>query len=77
MTEVSGAYETYDGTTILLKISEGNEKHRWVYMGGDKVCSFLTNTNTNEKTVDAYDLHLSRCWKKLVQKIKIYKFHSN
>ena len=45
MTEVSGAYdkEKYDGITILLKISEENDKHGWVYIDGDKVCSFLTN----------------------------------
>ena len=36
MTEVLGAYdkENYDGNTILLKISEENDKHRWVYIGG-------------------------------------------
>ena len=45
MTEVSGSYdkEKYGGTTILLKISEGNEKHGWVYIGGDRVCSYLSN----------------------------------
>ena len=32
-----------NGITILLKISEENDIHRWVYIGGDKVCSFLTN----------------------------------
>ena len=33
----------FDGNSILLKISEENDKHRWIYIGGDKVCSFLTN----------------------------------
>ena len=45
MTEVSGAYdkEKDDGKTILPKISEESDKRRWVYIGGDKVCSILTN----------------------------------
>ena len=45
ITKISGAYETkiFDGNTILLKISEENDKHSWVYIGGDKVCSFRTN----------------------------------
>ena len=123
MTEVSGAYdqEKYDGNTILLKISEKQMIN--TYIGGDKVCSFLTNDdiykyifnmginsttysvaigdeyiyfftphfkfikiemiindeilNTNERSVDPYDLHVSRCGKNSFKKIKIYKFHSN
>ena len=45
MTEISGARdkEVFDGNTILLKVSEENNKHRYVYIGGDMVCSFLTN----------------------------------
>ena len=45
MTEVSGAYDkkSYDVNNILLKISEENDRHRWVYVGGDKVSSFLTD----------------------------------
>ena len=45
MTELSGAEDTevFDGNTILLKIGEENIKHRYVYIGGDMVCSFLTN----------------------------------
>ena len=48
MTKVSGAYDKkiFDGKTIQLKISEENNKHRWVYIGSDKVCSFLTNDVT-------------------------------
>ena len=47
MTDLSGAEdkEVFDGNTILLKINEENNKHRYVYIGGDKVCSFLTNEN--------------------------------
>ena len=33
--------------------------------------------NTNEKSVDPYDLHVSRCGKNSFKKVKIYKFHSN
>ena len=45
MTEFSGARdkEVFNGNTILLKIVEENKKHRYVYIGGDMVCSFLTN----------------------------------
>ena len=45
MTYFSGARdkEVFDGNTILLKVSEENNKHRYVYIGGDQVCSFLTN----------------------------------
>ena len=44
-TKFSGARdkEVFDGNTILLKVSEKNNKYRYVYIGGDKVCSFLTN----------------------------------
>ena len=43
--EISGAYdkEKYDVNTILIKMSEENDKHRWVFISGDKVCSLLTN----------------------------------
>ena len=45
VTEFSGARnkKCFDGNTILLKVSEENNKHRYVYIGGDQVCSFLTN----------------------------------
>ena len=45
MTEFSGAEDkkVFNGNTILLKIVEQNNKHRYVYIGGDMVCSFLTN----------------------------------
>ena len=45
MTEFSGARdkEVFGGNTILLKIGEENNKHRYVYIGGDMVCSFLTS----------------------------------
>ena len=45
MTEASGAYdkEKNDLNTILLKISEEKDRHRWVYVGGSMVCSFITD----------------------------------
>ena len=45
MTEFSGARdkEVFNGNTILLKVSEENNRYRYVYIGGDMVCSFLTN----------------------------------
>ena len=45
MTFFSGARdkEVFNGNTVLLKIGEENNKHRYVYIGGDIVCSFLTN----------------------------------
>ena len=37
--------KVFDGNTILLKISEGNKKHKYVYIGGDMVCSYRTSDN--------------------------------
>ena len=50
MTMFSGASdkEVFDGNTILLKVSEENNKHRYVYIGVDMVCSFLTNDRIYE-----------------------------
>ena len=44
MTEFSGAEdkEVFNGKTILLEIGKENNKHIYVYIGGDMVCSFLT-----------------------------------
>ena len=45
MTRFSGARdkEVFNGNTILLKVNEENNEHTYVFIGGDKVCSFLTN----------------------------------
>ena len=45
MTIFSGALHksVFDGNTFLLKISEENNKHRYVHIGGNMICSFLTN----------------------------------
>ena len=41
---MSGAFDKwiYDGNTILFEESNENKKHRWIYIGGDKFCSFIT-----------------------------------
>ena len=45
MTAISGAFDksVFDGNTTLLKISEEFDKHRYFYIGGDMICTFLTN----------------------------------
>ena len=35
----------FDGSTTLLKKSDENCKNRYVYIGGNMICSFLTNDN--------------------------------
>ena len=44
---MSGAFDksVFDGKTILLKITKENDRHRYVYIGGNMICSFLTNDN--------------------------------
>ena len=50
MTMFSGALNqsVFDGNTILLKISEENARHKYVYIDGDMVCSFMTSNNFYE-----------------------------
>ena len=47
MTMSSRAFDekVFEGNTILLKISEENQKHKYVYIGGDMVCSFMSSDN--------------------------------
>ena len=47
MTALSGAFDKacFDGNTILLKVGIENGKHKYVYIGGDMVCSFMTSDN--------------------------------
>ena len=47
MTLMSGAFDksVFDGNTVLPKKSEEYGRHKFVYIGGDMVCSFLTNEN--------------------------------
>ena len=44
MTMFSGALNKslFDGNTFLLKIMEENGRHKYVYIGGDMVCFFMT-----------------------------------
>ena len=50
MTALSGAFNKscYDGNTILLKVGIENGKNKYIYIGGDMVCSFLTSDNIYE-----------------------------
>ena len=43
MTLMSGALDkpVFDGHSILLEISEENDEHRYAYVGGNTICSFL------------------------------------
>ena len=45
ITEFSGAEDkaVFNGNTILVQIGIENNKYRYAYIGGDMVCSFLTN----------------------------------
>ena len=45
MTAMAGAFDksVFDAKTILLRIGEENNKHRYVYIGGDMICTFLTD----------------------------------
>ena len=50
MTAFSGAFDKscFDGNTILLKVGKENGKNKYVYIGGDMVCSFMTSDNIYE-----------------------------
>ena len=50
MTALSGAFDKscFDGNTILLKVDIENGKNKYVYIGGDMVCSFMTSDNIYE-----------------------------
>ena len=48
MTLKSGALNksVFDGNTVSLKLVEENDRKKYSYIGGDMICSFLTNDNT-------------------------------
>ena len=50
MTALSGAFDKscFDGNTILLKVGIENGTIKYVYIGGDMVCSFMTSDNIFE-----------------------------
>ena len=62
MTEFSGARdkEVFNGNAFLLKIGEENNRHRYVYIGGDMVCSFLTD-DKNYKFISNMGNNLTPC----------------
>ena len=47
ITALSGAFDKtcFDGNTILLKVGIENGRNKYVYIGGDMVCSFMTSDN--------------------------------
>ena len=50
MTSMSGAFDkrVFDGINNLLKKNEDNDKHRYVYIGGDMICYFLTDDDIGQ-----------------------------
>ena len=50
MTAVSGAFDKacFDGNTVLLKVGIENGKNKYVYIGGDMVCCFMTSDSIYE-----------------------------
>ena len=50
MIALSGAFDKncFDGKTISLKVGIENGKNKYVYIGGDMVCSFMTSDNIYE-----------------------------
>ena len=50
MTMFSGAFKksVFDGNTILLKISEENGRHKYIYIGGDMICSVITSDSIDD-----------------------------
>ena len=49
-TALSGVFDKacFDGNTILLKVGIENGKNKYVYIGGDMVCCFMTSDNIYE-----------------------------
>ena len=47
---MSGAFDKsmFDGNSLLLKISEESDRYRYVFLGGDMICSCLTNDNIHK-----------------------------
>ena len=50
MTALSGAFDKacFDGNTILLKVAIEDGKNKYVYIGGNMICSFMTSDNIYE-----------------------------
>ena len=62
MTIFSGAVDksVFDGNTISHETAKENDKHRYVYIGGDMICTFLTN-DKNYKYISNMGNNLSPC----------------
>ena len=86
MTKVSGVCDKkiFFVNGILPKISEENDGKRWVYLNGDKVCSFLSNddiykyiSNIGNKltpysiTIGEGNIHFSTAHFKIIDREKI------
>ena len=50
MTALSGAFDKscFDGNTTLLKVGIENRENKYVFIGGDMVCSFMISDNIYE-----------------------------
>ena len=50
MTALSGAFnkKCFDGNTILLEVGIEIGKHKYVHIGGNMICSFMTSDNLYE-----------------------------
>ena len=80
MTEFSGAEdkEVFNGNTILLELGKENNKHRYVYIGGDMVCSFLINDRIH-KNISNMGNNLTPCsiaigWENIYHLTPYFKF---
>ena len=73
---MSGALDksVFDGNTVLLKISEENGRHRYVYIGGNMICSFLTNDNIYRYTSNMGN-NLTRYSIAIVKGTSIFQLH--
>ena len=80
MTEILGAKdkEVIDGNIILFKISDENNKHRYVFIGGNMVCTFLTNDEIY-KFISDIGINLTLCsiaigWEYIYFLTPLFKF---
>ena len=80
LTKFSGAKdkEVFDGNTILLEVGIENNKHKYIYIGGDQVCSFLTNDRIY-KYISNMGNNLSPCsiaigWENIYYLSPFFKF---
>ena len=80
ITKFSGAKdrEVFDGNTILLRIGLENNKHKYLYIGGDQVCSFLTEDKIY-KYISNMGNNLTPCsiavgWKNIYYRTPYFKY---